>query len=609
MIPKRVLQTLIIFQFTLIIAALYIIWKTPPASSYELSIYWSLSLGFWLFIITSILISIGIIIISAIFRINKTYWKLGILSLFISYLIILILPTFRGYVLYGRGSWDILSHIGWTKSILYTKHIDIDDFYPVVHILLAELKYISNLPLNIGSLLISSYFSLLYIVFILVCSKTISKTENQMLFILALASPLFFSFYHISIYPSLLSFFTVPLILYLFHKIESENFKKIKFAIIEIIMIFLIIFFHPMTAIIVLVIMFVFKILEFIQIYYFKITRKFNFIKLLLLTVGLFAWVFSFYRGLKYIKRVHTWLLYGTQYPSLMISYTSLASQINLNTSQIIWLISIKYGGVFLYLILSILCLMYVVKRVITGKLNTFHFEFVYGFQFIVGLFFAIALFIGYSVEFNPLRIIRYPLLMAIFLCGITLYDFFNFNILKSRNSKRTKYIIVIFILAIVWLSTIMGIFNLYPSPLIYEPNQQLTKKENEGTRWFLEKRNTAIELTATAFNLRKYENYYFGFTLARKNRGPWNPNPIPSHFGYDIHKTSLDNILEKSCEYIITFEYNKKAYLAFPKNIQPLVHKYLNNDFKLLHLDNSVNKVYENTGFECWLINSFQSP
>jgi hypothetical protein len=53
----------------------------------------------------------------------------------------------------------------------------------------------------------------------------------------------------------------------------------------------------------------------------------------------------------------------------------------------------------------------------------------------------------------------------------------------------------------------------------------------------------------------------------------------------------------------MITSEIIRKSYLAVPKNRRLLIPRYLDDDFKKLGDDPTVNKLYLNGEFEVWSI------
>lgn len=588
----KLIKNLSILAFIFLILAILILFVTPSAVGYELSLYEALPWSFWIFSVSNVVISEIVIILSSVSK-KCNYWQYGFLSLLTGYVLLLLLPTLRGYVLYGRGQGDILVHIGLTKDILYMGHIN-ENFYPMFHILSANLNYI-GFPLESATNFISAYFSIIFIIFIYILAKSISKNTRKTLFILAFASPLLFSYFHVSVHPSILSVFILPLFLYSFHRCRIGD-NGLKFKIIALLIAFLIVFFHPVTNIIIIVILIVFSISSFFQ-------DKINIHKskkgnvrylVMLLTVSFFAWALSFYEVTQRIGRIFEGLFYQTE-SSVTESYVSLLSVANLSILQTIQFFINKYGPIVMYFTISFFSVIYVLNNIRKRKIK--YFEISYCLQFLAGIIFSGIFLFGYFIENEPLRVSRYAIIMSIIISALVFYEIF----MNSRRKFKRKLITIIIVL-VICSTSVLGVLNIYASSRVYKPNNQLTHMEKNGFCWFLEKRNRQISLVKTGFDLGKYEIYYFGFENYKYNWGKSEENVIPSHFGYGENKT-LHESFEYRNLYMITSEFNRQAYLVFPKNVRERTHQYLNEDFKKLNNDYTVNKIYENGEFENWII------
>ena len=114
----RKLKILCILPFLFLISALLIILSTPASTSYEMSIYDVYPLYFWFLLIFSIFTGTLVLIESYPVANETKYWKIGLLAIIVSNIILLIMPIIRNYPIFGRE--DILSHLGWIKYIMDT---------------------------------------------------------------------------------------------------------------------------------------------------------------------------------------------------------------------------------------------------------------------------------------------------------------------------------------------------------------------------------------------------------------------------------------------------------------------------------------------------------
>ena len=112
----RVLKVLSCICFLLIVVALLLIDRYSPATGYELSIYESLPPVVWTCLIAALAGGTGIVVHQAFAGRKSKYWLLGFFILIYGISIVLLLPVFRAYHLYGAA--DTLAVVQWTRHVL-----------------------------------------------------------------------------------------------------------------------------------------------------------------------------------------------------------------------------------------------------------------------------------------------------------------------------------------------------------------------------------------------------------------------------------------------------------------------------------------------------------
>ena len=263
-------------------------------------------------------------------------------------------------------------------------------------------------------------------------------------------------------------------------------------------------------------------------------------IYLILSIVAFIAWTFSFYRALGDIRRIFNSFLYETVRAPIVEKYVNILNIANLDILQTAQIFFNRYGPIFIYFSISIICLFFVLKRIRNRKIK--YLEISYSIQFFAGIALAVIFLFGDFIEYDPIRVSRYAILMATILCGIVTYEIIN----RTRR-KINRGLIVASLVFMICLVSILGIFNIYTSPYTSSSNAQLTHMEKNGINWFLENRNKNISLITGVFFLEKNEIYYFGRESAFYNKGKFVKDMIPTHFGYDENKTKFltrDNCL-----------------------------------------------------------------
>jgi len=98
------------------------------AKGYEISIFNVYPMYLWISIVVSISSAIILLLLNA-FSPKKKIWVWSLFIILFTNLIILELPLFRGYALFGRS--DVLTHLGYVNDILNYGTIGTQNYYPI----------------------------------------------------------------------------------------------------------------------------------------------------------------------------------------------------------------------------------------------------------------------------------------------------------------------------------------------------------------------------------------------------------------------------------------------------------------------------------------------
>ncbi|MDN7026095.1 hypothetical protein FGU65_14595 [Methanoculleus sp. FWC-SCC1] len=586
-------------QMACIFVLLITLVQAGSATGYELSIYDAYPWYFWAALIASVLLGVLLILWSGTRAQEMTwYWLLGLVPILLSYTIFLGLPLIRGYVLYGRGNNDILSHIGWSRTIVETGQLASNDFYPVVHILISVLDYI-GLSLEQAAGFLAIFFSLVFIIFMLFLARAVSPCKGPLFFILAFSIPLLLSYFHLSVHPSILSVFMIPLLLGCYHlKGSAEPVPVLEFTFLALVLTLLTVFFHPVTALIALVIFAVFGITNLLVrriggrdalasepgVRYFA----------LVIILGLFTWLNPF-EGLDWKMRAVLEGLVGES-TGIASYYGGLAEQANLSLAGVAQIALNQYGQVLVYFIAAYIALVLVAGLIIKGKARRY--EVYYAVQVLAAGLFSVVMVIGYFIEFEPVRVVRYAAVVIPVLCGYVFYH--KFRVIRRPNTQVLFLGLIFFFIA---AASIFGVFNVYFSPTIVKANAQLTQAELDGVVWYFDRADLATPLLATDLPLGRYEMYHFGYGTPEHFNRPQLDLYLPSHFGYDTNETLRASLDARRAVYLITTETNRQTHLVYPETVRPQVHQYTDPDFVRLSDDPTVDKSYTNGEFMAWYL------
>lgn len=208
-------------------------------------------------LIGAILLTTTFLFIQGIGIRNNQYWKRGIILLFLSIVIFLSVPLFRGYFLTGSFGADYLNHLGRIYDIADTGHVS-NNWYPANHVTLFVAASILNIdPISFIDRGWQPFFYLLYIsgIALFIRSLTIPKYRRHGTILgICFASALFFAGSAFTVNPNTQTLWLIPILLL----VLFTNGRRTG-VLVAILAIFFVLA-HPTTSIIVFLILVVFGI-------------------------------------------------------------------------------------------------------------------------------------------------------------------------------------------------------------------------------------------------------------------------------------------------------------------------------------------------------------
>ena len=561
---------------------------TPSSSCYEFSIYEAYPNYFWYFIIMSIFIGNLIMIIQSNNTIKTYLWKLGLFVKIMACTVLLFLPIIRGYFIYGRG--DVLSHIGWINDLLKEGHLSPSNIYPIDHIFLSDLYLISHLPTTKLVMMIPAIFSLFFILsFYLLSKQLLLKKSEQALVLVFVSMPLFGNA-HLLFAPTMQASLLLPFMLYIFLKSREERIKM-RFHFLSVILIILIVPFHPLSALMFALILITLEVSQYIF-------RNYKLIcidsidtsrTLSLTTIVFFSWSAYTYLLVRSLARIIRGLIgeptiteFGTN-----AQYADFEAYGAFNILKHIFNV---YGQSIVLTILSlslIIALLFSKKQILSLELHQVRScsGFVVFFVFSI-----IALFIPFEYGFMRFYLI------CMFFAILSIASLFYSQMIGVFAKPRFKFVVLsIALFACIYFS----VFNLYFSPIIRLQNQQVTESEFMGMKNFFNFRYDNIPMIEFEIGQNRFYDAIYGRDASRKNIYPEGAFTRPvDHFGYN----KSDNIIYTSSSYLllnaIGKNYYKRIFPEFKNN-----WRFNDDDFRKLKNDIEINKIYRNGDLDVYLI------
>lgn len=574
-----------------------IIAVTPTATGYEISIYDAYPIYFWGLIIFAQLMGITILIRSYLNEEERSNWKFGFLGLLVTNFIILSLGIIRNYFILGRN--DVLSNIGLMNDILITGSIN-QNLYPITHIYGAEFFFIPNIQLNMISLILPIIFSLFFIISYYALFNRIFEDKKNVILSMVPSSLLLYSFYHSSFAPNQIAFLLIPFFLYSYFSSRKSD-HKFQFAIITILLAILITLTHPLICFMMIIFLFIVELSNIFStkfLNYQELRQPYNIILIMLI-------IFFMWQGIAYLffnkfVKVFSWLTGDIIGTSQVDTYTSLISYAQPDILYLLNSLFSIYGQLIIIGLISFVTIVYLLKN--RHQLNFFNVLFSSAFTFFI-LWSAITATIIYVFGFSRTYLVA--MVMAVFL-------FFTFleKFLSSKNEFLNKKHIKTLILCLIFVPLILiSNFNLYYSPNIKTPNEQVTLTEYVGMQTFLKNRDDNFKTYEYGLSQTRFFDAIYYYTsnevtlkkvnISVKNLRYKSTMPI-DHFGYDNYTSQIDYYNKTS--YLLINDLGKEQYPAIYPQYRDK-WRFTPSDFEKLNNDNSLSLIYENSNLEIFII------
>ena len=584
---SRVLKTVLCICFLLIAVALLLIDRDSPATGYELSLYDSVSVGVWICLVVVLGGGIGIIVHQAFAGQKSKYWLLGLFVLAFGISVLLLLPTFKRYLLYG--SDDTIAHAQFTDSVLVEHHLRESNKYPITHILMAQVAQVCDVSPEALVNKIPVFFTLLFMVSSYLLASAVMPRKRQAL-LAAGTIALFFNYYHVCVYPQTLSIMTLPLLFYLYFK--SRDGQSLPFRVAFVTMLFVFPFFHPAPA---GVLVFCLLAAEAVKVLWrlrgmsspaipTALGDRITLEPTLICSVTFLTWTSSWIIAHRTIQHLWYWLTGEIRSVPRVEQVELLFETQSLGFSQQVQLGLKMYGHNLIFLSLTALALLIVVwgfarRQEEIKKLSILSMSFLISGPAWV-LIFATSLYVTVG------RLLGANVMMwaAPVLAAFALFEVFG----------RWQRAGVIAVTSILTCALVLGMFSIFHSPHILQPSWHLTRHEVSGTEWFFAHTNYASRDKFAAFGVQAA---MANGLLSRS---------IPDHFGY-TQKDSLGQWYRQSFFLLIGQRFRLSSThpvlsTAVIADFRIARTGFDQSDFQRVEQDSSVAKLFSNGELDVYL-------
>jgi len=509
----------------------------------------------------------------------------------------------KGYAFTNGG--DHLTHLGYTRDILNTGYFGLNNFYPVIHIMIAQLSLILNISPEIIVNFIGPLFYILFVFFTYVLAREIMSRSAAIL--AAAAATVLFSYYYAEIFPMGFAFMVMALVLFLYFRNLKKHSPAITFVLI--VMVILLVLFHPIASFMLTAALLVMESVNLVNKRFFTEKKEvgslslnqgtyFNSGLFMLSLFCLMLWIwYRFYIWNEAILSIVSWLNTELFYlPMTAIAQDSL-SKLGLSISEQVILFMKMFGHTFIYLLLSIFAIILILRRRFIHKIDSGRELIAYSFFFLpvvaLWLFDTIRpLTTLHSGRMIALVFALFPILAGIALARIAgFFPFDNDSAFKQSALKKgyQKFGRAAVAWSLIGVSSVIGIFSIYQSPLIYQPSQGVSHASFHGEAWLVEKGNPNMSM----FILYTPPAYRIAHVLWGTNYPGQYPESdeeiIENHFGYTVRQTVGEGI--DGDAYMFLTSANQLLYTE----LWPQVGSFTPDDFARLKDDTTVSCIYNN--------------
>ena len=569
-----------------------------PATGYELSFYDATPSLFWFFLFFGILGGISILLFQIVtkgYR-HSNLWITGFVIILYGRASLLLAPYVRGYV-----SWqgDNITHLGLVKDVLVEGHITTTNFYPITHILLSETIVITDIEARLLLNISTAFISILFVLLTYLLSTTLFRDRGRQLLATLVAGGVFVGgSYNVFLMPNGWSILILPLVYYTYFNRDILPFK-----ILFVIMLIVYPFFHPLSALLVILSLI---ILELLKWFYVKkegsssigdwAPTKYSFEPILISLVCLLPWTLSFRTFKNNLNLIWQQITTGIG-PDTIGNMGEKLSKVQIQGFDFIVLAVKMYGAIAILAISSLIGFILIARGLKTrgNGLNKSNIMQLY----VIFIAFC-TLYVLYILGFPGSgaiaggRIINYFVILMPCLSAYALY-----RLLNNKSIRRAIPIVACSILILTL--AILSINILYPSPYEVQPNPQITQADIIGMSWFIYEKDVSIDSSYIMSPPFRFADAILGKAASneRIDLGKYWVEQIPDHFGRANNGTVGGIIHDNQIRdgYFTITEFDRTIYSTVWEN----VGRFNDDDFDSLMWDSSVGRLYTNRGVETY--------
>lgn len=553
-------------SFVLISYSLLLI-ANKPAIGYEISIYSSTPLIFWISLVFGLMNGM-FLLWSSISTGSRKQFYMGFFQVIFCNILLLLLPTLRNYMLImGRG--DNADYVGYAMDVSIYGHIPGYNFYPYGSVLISQISQILNISVLEVSKYIPSLFLIIYMLSIYCWAKSFNQGQNFVIYSVIASVPLFFAWFFATIYYMLISTLILPLVFYTINKNSDFGYR-----VLVVIICFILPFTHPIIALIFL--------LYLIGMFFEEKLSDSKSHKVSLSLIMLFFITSSFWyldqysltkNALTILEQIENTVLLRSSGATTLTVAAEYANKLGYFTAAKTLLI--MAFDELTYYVFSLIAIYFILKNSKTD-FKSVSLCFIFGSIFYVFIFISTYAHTPYRLTNLDANMIFTPLLLGYLMVFL-----------------RKQYRIVLSFIII--LSVVTTVASLYQSPITKYPNDQFTAYDISGGKWLLDSKNENVPTITLLSPLSRYSSLIYGSNYTLSHR-----SSIMPRYSFPTDLNLFDNAIfpANSTQYFWITQYEKQAYSTVWKG----VGQFSENDLNSVDSCKNVYHIYNNQEFSIYL-------
>lgn len=558
-----------------VLVLLSILYYSPKANIYEISIYDAYPKYFWLILILSIY-AMQMLVFYKMIKGRDDFSRFPQLITILLILILIFMPAIRGYYIYGRE--DTLTHLGYEKDIIVSGHLGATNYYPIDHLLCSTVNLVSLIQLTTLTTIIPQFITIFYFVSFYLLVRFLLKNESIAPALLFGFIPLYSSNASntlVALAPYNQSFLFLPFLIYLYLKKYDNN--KIEYSLLLVFLLFSIVYFHPLNTILVIQIFIIIEVSRYIIRRFhleplFSDTNNWHYGAIAIAIIAFLSWQSYIYMMTYDLKVIYNWLI-GEASTTEFLFLKDRIVDIDFTPLELGQLIIYSYGH---YIILFVICFLLAIYLYLFKKRKPRNVCQIFS---IISLSYFLVLTV---MSFASIYIFGFARLLLFAAFSSILFIASHFNDVVDDLNKNKKFLFLISLAIIIM--TYISIYNTFFSPIVKVNNDYVMESEIDGMKSFLENRNESIKILELGISSLRFHELLYGRERLKSNLFPSQESRPPDHFKYDKFNSSYISVSQMGRLFYSSLYKGKESHWKFTPN-----------DFVLLENEKGISKIYKN--------------